>query len=233
MARPTDSNSAMLSRVLRPVALPNSTSPRSTARDQSKMPFSIAATKSPASFWQALTLSQTMLSARRMTWLSISALLSQFEPTAQTSAALGQPGAVEHRLAAGRGRDDDRQILGGLLWPVDAADFDLQPLGHAGRKIVALRLVAAVDVGDLDRPGADDGGQLAFGLPAGAEQAQVGGIAVGHGLDGHAGGGPGAQLAEPVGLDQCDQRALSVVKTDVKPRAARVVVYCFQPTVPK
>ena len=75
-------------------------------------------------------------------------------------------------IGARRGRDDNRQIVGGVLRTIDRHDLDIQSPAHLGGEFAAFGFVAAVDERLLDRPGHGDCFQLRAGLMPGAEQAE-------------------------------------------------------------
>ena len=131
--------------------------------------------------------------------------------------ALGQPVAIEHRFAAGRGGNDDVLVLGGQFWTRHRHHLRLAQLTHFIAEVAAVIFVRTVDLHPPNFAHLAHGQQLCARLFAAAEETYFAGIGTGHVLRGHAAGGPGAHLPQVIGLHQGEQgAALAVVQPDVE-----------------
>src|SRR5262249_25470638 len=90
-----------------------------------------------------------------------------------------------------------RGLVGGTRRP----NLDVQPLRHPAAESFARLRRARVNDNRFDRPHRADGRELAFGITAGAVEAQAAGIAWREILGGDGADRGGAELADGVGLD--------------------------------
>src|SRR5207302_4301125 len=102
---------------------------------------------------------------------------------------LGDPVAVEHRLPARRGGDDDVFILRGQFGTRHRLDFDAAYGGHFAGEAPTVLLVGAVDLDAADLAHLAYRFKLRPRLFAAAEEAHLASVRPGHVLRRHATGG--------------------------------------------
>jgi hypothetical protein len=180
-------------------------------------PSSIACWKSPASSRAWSLLSTTMAVQAANGGHVQLGLAEEVRADGVEVRALADPGSAQHRLAAGRGRDDDVLVLGRLLGTVDGYDLGLTRRTHFRGETATILFIAAVHGDPSHLAHGADGEQLRAGLIAAAEETDLRGVGSSQVLRGDATRGTGPHLAEIVGLHQTQQGAgLAVVEDEVE-----------------
>src|SRR5207244_3706387 len=110
--------------------------------------------------------------------------------------SLRDPVAVEHRLAASRGRDDDVLVFRGHLGTRHRLDFGVADAGHLVGETAAVFLGETVNLDAANLADLAHRLELRACLLAAAENADTAGVRPGHILRGHAAGRAGAHLAQ-------------------------------------
>ena len=123
----------------------------------------------------------------------------------------------QHRLHRGGDTDDNIAAGGSGRAAVHRLHRQAQGIGHCRGKGFPPFRSAAVGADFLDVPHLAHRFQLGRGLVAGTDNAHGGGLGIRQMLDRQAGGSPGSQLPQAVGLGVAEQRAAGgVIDADLK-----------------
>src|SRR5262249_1670395 len=130
---------------------------------------------------------------------------------------LRDPVAVEDRLTAAGGGDDDILFLRRHFRTGHRVAVGLTQVAHLPAGAAAVFFIRTVDLYPANLAHLTYRLELGAGLLAAAEETDLAGVGAGHVFGGHAAGGAGPYLAQVVGVDQGQQRSrFAVVEADME-----------------